>query len=90
MDSDSEQYALDTSTINGRQDFIAFLQQLRIHYLRNGDEWENRNLGDFLAALEAYAADIPCYYRNMSLEVNADSASWRVFADMLRGATIYE
>ncbi|GAA3970300.1 DUF7660 family protein [Hymenobacter antarcticus] len=90
MDSKPEPDALETSAISSRQDFVVFLQQLRSDYLKNGKDFENQNLGDFLEALSAYAADIPGYYNNMSMAVNADTASWRVFADMLRGATIYE
>ena len=90
MDSSPEPDALETSAISSRQDFIGFLKQLQTDYLKNGKDWENQNLGDFLEALSAYAADIPGFYNNMSIAVNADSASWRVFADMLRGATVYE
>ena len=90
MDSNLEPNTLNTSAISSRLDFIVFLQHLLADYLKNGKDWENQNLGDFLEALSAYAADIPGFYNNMSIAVNADSASWRVFADMLRGATVYE
>ena len=90
MDLNPKPDALDTSAISCRQDFIIFLQQLRSDYLKNGEDWENQNLGNFLEALSAYAADIHGVYRNWSIAVDADSASWRVFADILRGATIYE
>lgn len=90
MDSNLESDALATSAIRSRQDFIIFLHQLRADYLKIGKDWKNQNLSDFLEALSAYTADIPGYYNNMSVAVNADTASWRVFADMLRGATIYE
>ena len=90
MDSKPEPDALDISAISSRQDFIIFLQQLRADYLRNGKDWENQNLDNFLEALAAYATDIPGHYNNMSTTADADTASWRVFADMLRGATVYE
>ena len=90
MKAHSEPNSLETSAIHSRQDFVAFLNHLLLDYQRNGKEWENQNLGDFLESLAAYATDIDGYYQNMSLPVDADSPSWRVFADMLRGATIYE
>ena len=90
MDSNPKSDALNTLAVNSRQDFIEFLQQLHASYLKNGNDWENQNLGDFLEALSAYATDIPGYYDNMSIAVNADTASWRIFADMLRGAIVYE
>ncbi|WP_140464737.1 hypothetical protein [Hymenobacter nivis] len=90
----NEQDPLETSAIRNRQDFARFLSRLLIDYQINGKDWENQNLGDFLEALAAYATDIDGYYLNISstdeLAVNANVASWRVFADMLRGATIYE
>ena len=90
MDSGSELDSLATSAISTRQDFVEFLNQLLIDYQKNREEWENQSIDDFLEALAAYANDIPSYYRNLSIEVDADSASWRVFADMLRGAIVYE
>ncbi|MFD1466874.1 hypothetical protein ACFQ48_01460 [Hymenobacter caeli] len=90
----NEHDPLGTSAIQSRQGFAHFLNHLLVAYQSNGKDWENQKLGDFLEALAAYATDIDGYYRNISsadeLVVNADVASWRVFADMLRGATIYE
>jgi hypothetical protein len=80
----------DTSSISNRADFAAFIGLLLADYHENSAAWENRNLPDFLEALAAYATDTHGYYQNMSLPLDADSPSWRVFADMLRGATIYE
>ena len=90
MDSNPEPDTLETSAISSRQDFIIFLQRLLADYSKSGNNWENQSLGDFLESLSAYATDVPDYYKNMSIAVDADTASWRVFADMLRGATVYE
>jgi hypothetical protein len=90
MKTNSEPNSLETSAINSRQDFTSFLDNLLIDYQQNGREWENQNLGDFLEAVAAYTADIDGYYQNTSIAVDANVASWRVFADILRGATIYE
>jgi hypothetical protein len=90
MDEAPELNLPDTSSISNRADFAAFVSLLLADYQQNSAAWENRNLPDFLEAMAAYATDIDGYYRNMSLPLDADSPSWRVFADMLRGATIYE
>jgi hypothetical protein len=90
MGPNDEPDALETSAISSRKDFVVFLNQLLADYLKNGKNWENQSLGDFLEALSAYAEDVDGYYHNMAIPVDADSASWRVFADMLRGATVYE
>jgi len=51
-------------------------------------------LGDFLEALATYAVDVEGYYYNLAKsgreKVATDLAAWRVFADILRGATVYE
>lgn len=81
---------MDTSHIHTRQDFVALLQAMHRDLQCNPSDWENTALLDFLEALIRYAEDIPHYYRNTGQAVNADNASWRVFADMLLGARIYE
>jgi hypothetical protein len=94
MNAESELEPLDTAQINSRESFVQFLNKLQADYQQHGKAWENQTLGDFLEALSRYAEDIDGYYSNLSRiggeSINADSASWRVFADMLRGATIYE
>jgi hypothetical protein len=80
--------------IKSRHDFIVFLDNLSTDYQKNGKNWENQNLGDFLNALTTYAADMEGYYHNLATtggeRIDADRASWRVFADILCGATMYE
>jgi len=76
--------------VNDRHDFIKFLQLLHQDFLDNPESWENQNLADFLEALSAYAKDVQGYYNNMKLGINADKPEWQTFADIIRGATIYE
>ena len=83
MDSNAESDALTTSAVSTYQDLAVFLQQLHDDYLKNGKDWENQTLSSFLGALSAYVTDA-------SLSSDAPVASWRVFADLLCAATIYE
>ena len=76
--------------VTDRQTFIKFLDLLRKDYLTNPDSWENKTLPDFLEALSAYAEDIQGYYDNMKQDVNADQPNWQTFADIFKGAKIYE
>lgn len=76
--------------VNDRDSFIKFVRGLKKDFESNGNSWENIDLGNFLDAMASYTEDIQGYYDNLDLSVNADTASWRVFADMLKGATIYE
>ena len=81
---------LNNFKVTDRQTFIKFLDLLRKDYLTNPDSWENKTLPDFLEALSAYAEDVQGYYDNMKKDVNADQPDWQTFADIFKGATIYE
>jgi hypothetical protein len=76
--------------VTDRQSFIRFVDLLRQDFLDNSKEWENDTLDRFLEALSAYAEDVQGYYDNMKAGINADEPNWQTFADILRGATIYE
>ena len=80
--------------VTDRQSFIKFFDLLYKDYCNNQDEWQNKNLGDFLEAMTRYARDIQGMYDNnqnsIGRHINADIASWRVFTDILKGAIIYE
>jgi len=82
--------ALNDFKVTDRQTFIKFLDLLRKDFLDNPETWENKILPDFLEALSAYTEDIQGYYDNMKQNVNADKADWSIFADILKGAKIYE
>jgi hypothetical protein len=76
--------------VTDRQTFIKFIELLRQDLAENPDQWENKKLGDFLEALSAYAEDIQGYYDNIGQNTNSDEPSWQTFADIFKGATIYE
>jgi hypothetical protein len=76
--------------VTNRQSFVKFLDLLLKDYHDNSEEWENRTLPEFLEAMSRYAEDIQGYYDNMNLKVNADKADWSTFADIFKGAVIYE
>ena len=76
--------------VTDRQTFVKFINLLRQDLVDNPESWENKKLGDFLEALSAYAEDIQGYYDNIKKNVNADEPNWQTFADIFKGATIYE
>jgi hypothetical protein len=41
-------------------------------------------------SLCAYTEDVQGFYDNMNLKVNADKPDWSTFADIFKGAKIYE
>ncbi|MET7253155.1 DUF7660 family protein [Dyadobacter fermentans] len=73
-----------------RQAFSQFIELLRQDLAQNPQNWENKTLDDFLAAESSYTEDIQGYYDNTSAGANADLADWQIFADIFKGATIYE
>lgn len=81
---------LNEFKVTDRQTFIMFLELLRKDFLDNPENWENKSLPDFLEALSAYANDIQGYYDNLKLDIKADKPEWSTFADIFKGAKIYE
>ncbi|WP_426791850.1 DUF7660 family protein [Sphingobacterium sp. WOUb80] len=76
--------------VTDRQSFIKFLDLLRLDLLQHPETWENKTLPDFLEALATYTEDIQGYYDNTNANVDAEKASWSTFADIFKGAKIYE
>jgi hypothetical protein len=76
--------------VTDKQSFIKFIDLLRQDLLDNPDTWENKSLDDFLEALGRYADDIQGYYDYMKLDINSDKPDWQTFADIFKGASIYE
>ncbi len=77
-----------------RESFIRFLQLLQKDFEQNKTNWENQDLGSFLEAMTRYAEDVEGYYHNLAQQtgekINPKEPTWRLFADILRGAKVYE
>ncbi|HLP19795.1 MAG TPA: hypothetical protein VK174_05815 [Chitinophagales bacterium] len=73
-----------------RKGFVEFLQMLHRDFIANPDGWENNNLESFLESISRYAEDIQGYYDNTGQPLNADEPKWQIFADILKGGTMYE
>ena len=76
--------------VTDRQSFVKFIDLLRQDFVDNPESWENKKLEDFLEALSSYSEDIQGYYNNTNQKVNADEPNWQTFADIFKGASIYE
>ena len=81
---------LSNFKVTDRQSFIEFIELLREDLINNPKSWENKSLSDFLESLSAYTEDVQGNYDNMKLNVNADRPDWSTFADIFKGAKIYE
>ena len=79
-----------TLKVTDRKSFSNFANNLLTEYKKNEVKWENNRIENFIEAISAYAEDIDGYYKNMNFETSADTPTWRVFAQILKGATVYE
>jgi hypothetical protein len=73
-----------------RKEFINFIENLRVDFIKNKVQWENKTIEDYLKAMSGYIEDIDGYYKNTNQEVNLEKIDWKVFADILKGSSIYE
>jgi len=62
-----------------QSDFVNFLKELISDFDINRSEWDNTDLRSFIRGLEGYS------YDKQQVEL-----SWRVVAEMLLAATVYE
>jgi len=44
----------------------------------------------FIEGIASFAQDIDGYYKNMEFDTTAETPTWRIFAQILKGATVYE
>jgi hypothetical protein len=76
--------------VTDRKSFVKFIKLLHADLQTNPKEWENKTLEEFLEAMSRYAEEIQGYYDNTNQAVNAQEASWQLFADIFKGSTMYE
>ncbi len=81
---------LSNFKVTDRKSFIDFLELLKQDLADNPQNWENKNLSDFLEALSSYTTDIQGYYDSTKQNVDANAPTWTTFADIFKGARIYE
>lgn len=75
--------------IETRQDFIDFVHLLMIDLQNNGDKWENPDLPRYLEALAAWTHDMDGAFKNRG-EEPPQHPTWKLFAEILIAASIYE
>jgi hypothetical protein len=78
-----------STLIQSSEDLAAFVLALRADLQKNHTKWENATLDAFLGSLAAWISDMPGYYANMGRPAPSQP-DWRVIADMLMGARVYE
>jgi hypothetical protein len=76
--------------VTDRESFIQLLRLMQADLQQNREAWENNTLSTFIEAMERYAEDIQGYYDFNQQNIDANVPSWKVFADIMRGAIVYE
>jgi len=73
-----------------KQEFILFIENFRTDFIENKEQWENKTIEDYLEAISRYTEDIDGYYKNTNQDINLEKVDWKVFADILKGSSMYE
>ena len=90
MKSTNDELYISREGLKSKRDFDKFLDLLFKDYKENPEKWENITLNDFLEALSAYSKNIDGYYKNFNIEYDFNKPTWKMFADILLGAKVYE
>ena len=78
------------STVKSRTDFIIFVDALNRNYELHKEVWENGNLESFLSGLSGFVQDMGGFYKNMEEDIDIEIITWRMTAQMLLAAKVYE
>ncbi|MDQ8203971.1 hypothetical protein [Pelagicoccus sp. SDUM812003] len=75
--------------IQTKSDLINHLEEIRKDFEKNGSSWENNDLPNYLEAFQSFVEAIEGYYKNRKENIE-EMNTWRVMADCLSAARIYE
>ena len=75
--------------ITCKNDFIAFVELLISNLKNNPDEWNNLTLSEYLEGIANWTEDMDGYYQNMNIPL-PENITWKVFANILIAAKMYE
>jgi hypothetical protein len=75
--------------VTTRDELVAFAKGLAADFRKDPGAWENATVDAYLDAFAAWVEDMDGYYANRG-EPEPTTPSWRVVADMLMAAKMYE
>ncbi len=76
-------------SVQTRDDLAAFVAELKADFDAHRNDWTNAELKSFLEAMAAWIQDMDGYYRNTGQKMS-DLPPWRILADILIAARMYE
>lgn len=77
------------NSIKTKEDFIHFVKLLAQKFNEEPEKWENKTVDSYLEALANWTEDMDGYYQNIQMPI-PENINWKVFADMLIAASMYE
>jgi len=77
------------NSIKTKADFISFIHFLLEDLKNNSEDWENKTLPEYLETIASWTDDMEGYYINNDLPI-PENVDWKVFADILLAAKMYE
>ncbi|OSN03286.1 hypothetical protein AU512_16700 [Lonsdalea iberica] len=75
--------------ISSKDDLVKLISALARDFKENPDEWESKDLSSYLEAMASWIEDMEGYYENTNQSLPKDT-NWKVFADILMAAKVYE
>ncbi len=75
--------------INNKEDFVNFVVLLISNLNNNPNEWTNRTLPEYLESIASWTEDMEGYYKNNHIPI-PENINWKVFANILIAAKMYE
>jgi hypothetical protein len=75
--------------IDDKKDFLKFMELLIADLKSNPSYWENNDLESYLQAMANWTEAMEGYYRNTNQPI-PKNVDWKVFANILVAATMYE
>ncbi len=59
--------------IKSKDDFIKYLDILKTNFINNSNEWENRNINDYLESISAWMKDVK---NSTDQNINLENPDW--------------
>lgn len=87
---DGDSLIRSTQSISNRDDFVSFVELLSENSRRRKREWNNTKMESYLSGLAGFARDMDGYYQRIGVPMDVERPTWRMIADMLLAARVYE
>jgi hypothetical protein len=76
-------------SIKSKEDFVRFFSALINNFQSQPHCWVNKDLSSYLGAIQSWVEDMDGYYVNTNQPV-PNKVDWKVFAQIMTAARVYE